>query len=57
MIFSIVFDTSLDRALGARWQCSPKDHRLRADNRGTQLSENYIRQNPVAAGLCEKAED
>jgi|GEM_PF-3588306 len=31
----------------------------RADERCTQLSAklNYIRQNPVAAGLCERAED
>jgi len=34
-------------------------HRLLADERGPQLPEkmNYIRQNPVAAGLCWKAED
>jgi putative transposase len=34
------------------------DHRLRADERGTQLlaKMNYVRQNPVAAGLCAKAE-
>jgi REP element-mobilizing transposase RayT len=41
------------------WQDGYFDHRLRADERGTQLSVkvNYIRQNPVAAGLCAKAED
>jgi REP element-mobilizing transposase RayT len=35
------------------------DHRLRDDERGEQLSAkiNYIRQNPVAAGLCASAED
>ena len=35
------------------------DHRLRPDERGTQFSAklNYIRQNPVAAGLCTRAED
>ena len=41
------------------WQDGYFDHRLRADERGTQLSAklNYIRQNPVAAGLCARAED
>jgi len=41
------------------WQGGYFDHRLRADERGQQLSAkiNYIRQNPVAAGLCAKAED
>jgi len=41
------------------WQEGYFDHRLRADERGGQLSAkmNYIRQNPVAAALCEKAED
>ena len=40
------------------WQEGYFDHRLRADERGEQLSSkmNYIRQNPVAAGLCAKAE-
>ena len=35
------------------------DHRLRVEERGTQLSAkmDYIRQNPVAAGLCAKSED
>jgi putative transposase len=35
------------------------DHRLRTDERGMQFSEklNYIRQNPVAAGLCARTED
>ena len=41
------------------WQEGYFDHRLRADERGTRLSAklNYIRQNPVAAGLCARAED
>ncbi len=41
------------------WQEGYFDHRLRADERGTQLSAklNYIRQNPVAAGLCARAEE
>jgi len=41
------------------WQEGYFDHRLRPDERGTQFSAklNYIRQNPVAAGLCAKAED
>jgi REP element-mobilizing transposase RayT len=41
------------------WQEGYFDHRLRADERGTQLSEkiNYIRQNPVIAGLCTTAQD
>src|SRR5437867_4633390 len=41
------------------WQEGYFDHRLRADERGTQVSAkmNYIRQNPVAAGLCARSED
>jgi REP element-mobilizing transposase RayT len=41
------------------WQEGYFDHRLRSDERGAQLSAkmNYIRQNPVVAGLCAKAED
>ena len=41
------------------WQEGYFDHRLRADERGAQLlaKMNYIRQNPVAAGLCARAED
>ena len=40
------------------WQEGYFDHRLRADERGTQLlaKMNYVRQNPVAAGLCARAE-
>ena len=43
---------------GVIWQEGYFDHRLRNDERGEQLSAkmNYIRQNPVAAGLCDKAE-
>jgi len=41
------------------WQEDYFDHRLRDDERGDQLSAKmaYIRQNPVVAGLCAKAED
>ena len=41
------------------WQEGYFDHRLRADDRGVQLSAKltYIRQNPVAAGLCARTED
>jgi putative transposase len=47
------------RKHGVLWQDGYFDHRLRDDERGEQLSAkmNYIRQNPVAAGLCSKAED
>jgi len=47
------------RINGVLWQEGYFDHRLRADERGAQLTAkmNYIRQNPVAAGLCAKAED
>ena len=48
-----------NRSKNVRWQEGYFDHRLRLDERGAQLSAklNYIRQNPVAAGLCAKAED
>ncbi|HJT82238.1 MAG TPA: transposase [Chthoniobacterales bacterium] len=38
------------------WQEGYFDHRLRDDRRGAQLLEkiSYIRNNPVAAGLCRK---
>jgi putative transposase len=41
------------------WQEGYFDHRLRDDERGEQLSAkiNYIRNNPVAAGLCATAEE
>ena len=46
------------RANHIMWQEGYFDHRLRADERSTQLlaKMNYIRQNPVAAGLCTRAE-
>ena len=39
---------------GVVWQEGYFDHRLRDDERGEQLEMkvDYIRQNPVAAGLC-----
>jgi REP element-mobilizing transposase RayT len=47
------------RINNVKWQEGYFDHRLRLDERGTQLSAklNYIRRNPVAAGLCARAED
>ena len=47
------------RKHGIIWQEGYFDHRLRDDERGQQLSAklNYIRHNPVAAGLCARAED
>jgi hypothetical protein len=41
------------------WQEGYFDHRLRDDERREQLSikMSYIRNNPVAARLCAKAED
>ena len=44
---------------GVIWQEGYFDHRLRADERGEQLSTklNYIRRNPVAAGLCDNPEN
>ena len=44
---------------GVIWQEGYFDHRLRDDERGEQLAAkiNYIRQNPVAAGLCARVED
>jgi len=41
------------------WQEGYFDRRLREDERGEQLSAkmNYIRENPVAAGLCAQAKD
>ena len=42
---------------GVVWQEGYFDHRLRDDERGEQLSTkvDYIRQNPVVAGLCSQA--
>ena len=47
------------RQHGIRWQEGYFDHRLRDDERGEQMSAkiSYIRNNPVAAGLCSRAED
>jgi putative transposase len=44
---------------GIIWQEGFFDHRLRDDERGEQLSAkmDYIRQNPVVAGLCASVED
>jgi putative transposase len=44
---------------GIMWQEGYFDHRLRDDERGAQLSAkiNYIRHNPVVAGLCARVED
>ena len=41
------------------WQDGYFDHRRRPDERGTPFSAklNYIRENPVAAGLCARPED
>jgi putative transposase len=41
------------------WQKGYFDHRLRDDERGDQMSGKitYMRNNPVAAGLCSRAED
>ena len=47
------------RTYRVMWQEGYFDHRLRPDERGTQFSAklNYIRQNPVVAGLCARAEE
>jgi putative transposase len=47
------------RKHGIIWQEGYFDHRLRDDERGEQLSMkiNYIRQNPVVAGLCATPDD
>jgi putative transposase len=41
------------------WQENFFDHRLRDDERGEQLLAklDYIRNNPVVAGLCARPED
>jgi putative transposase len=69
-LLSLARDASMSRVIGdwkhfhsrkhgVIWQDGYFDHRLRDDERGEQLSEkmNYIRQNPVAAGLCTPAEE
>jgi putative transposase len=47
------------RKNGVLWQQGYFDHRLRDDERGEQLSMkvDYIRANPVVAGLCGRPED
>jgi REP element-mobilizing transposase RayT len=47
------------RNSGVLWQEGYFDHRLRDDERGEQLSMkvDYIRANPVAAGLSTRPED
>jgi putative transposase len=47
------------RTNGVTWQEGYFDHRLRSDESGEQLSAkmNYMRRNPVAADLCDKAKD
>jgi REP-associated tyrosine transposase len=47
------------RKNGVVWQEGYFDHRLRDDERGEQLSMkiDYIRNNPVAAGLCKTAKE
>jgi putative transposase len=44
---------------GIVWQEGYFDHRLRDDERGEQLAGKieYIRNNPVAAGLCANVEE
>jgi REP element-mobilizing transposase RayT len=44
---------------GIVWQPGYFDHRLRDDERGEQLAAkiDYVRQNPIAAGLCAEAEE
>jgi putative transposase len=44
---------------GIIWQPGYFDHLLRDDERGEQLAAkiNYIRNNPVAAGLCTATEE
>ena len=63
-------DESMSRIIGdwkhfharkdrVEWQEGFFDHRLRDDERGEQLHAkvDYIRQNPVVAGLCARAEE
>jgi REP element-mobilizing transposase RayT len=44
------------RRTGIEWQRNYFDHRVRPDE-GLQLKTDYIRQNPVRAGLVRTAED
>jgi putative transposase len=70
MLVSFCNDQEMIRVIGewkhfharrnqVRWQEGYFDHRLRDDERGEQLSMkvDYIRANPVAAGLCGRPED
>ena len=52
-------ETFQARKHGVVWQEGYFDHRLRDDERGEQFTAkmDYIRQNPVAAGLCANADD
>jgi putative transposase len=45
-----------EKRLGIAWQEGFFDHRIRSD-RDFELKAHYIRQNPVAKGLCVGAED
>ena len=69
-LLSFAIDQSMSSAVGdwkhfhtrkhrIVWHEGFFDHRLRDDERGEQLSAkmNYIRQNPVVAGLCANAAD
>jgi len=69
-LLSFARDQAMSRVIGdwkhfharnhaVKWQEGYFDHRLRDDESGEQLSAkvSYIRQNPVVAGLCAKAED
>ena len=69
-LLSFLNDESMSRVIGdwkhyhkhtsgVIWQEGYFDHRLRDDERGEQLAIkiNYIRNNPVAAGLCAKPEE
>jgi putative transposase len=69
-LLSFAGDTSISKVVGywkhfhsckhgIIWQEGYFDHRLRRDERGQQLSAkmSYIRENPVAAGLCTNAEE
>ena len=46
----------LTRRSGIRWQAGYFDHRLRSEKEADECWE-YLRRNPVAAGLVSKAED
>jgi putative transposase len=69
-LLSLAHDESMSKVIGdwkhfhsrkqnIVWQEGYFDHRLRDDERGEQLAlkMNYIRLNPVVAGLCSRAED